>query len=196
MPRAWSLAKRRSTSRLPRSRARHPIRHKRFCQRPLLQETRLRDLAGPDGQVAEMTTTGPLPCSLSAYEGIAAWDFVANFPTIPSQEDQLKRQDAKSAEPNWRRSHSAAGWRLTPVHFQRLPSTIEGDDVIVGDNPTRGTVDTSSGHEFLLGAGGSHSLSSEWQIFPSAIHYRCEKTGVCVLTRLSSRTMLQARLVQ
>ncbi len=156
----------------------------------------IRDLAGPDGQVAEMTTTGPLPCSLSAYEGIAAWDFVANFPTVAGQENQLKHDDAKSAELNSRRLHSAAGWRLSPVHFQRLPATIEGDDVIVGDNPTRGTVDTSSGREFSLGAGGSPSLASEWQIFPSAIHYRCEKTGVCMLTRLSSRTMLQARLVR
>lgn len=155
----------------------------------------VRDLPGADGQVAEITTSGPLPCSLSAYQSIAAWDFAANFPNLKDQQDQLKHENAKNVEGNSRRSYSAAGWRLTPVHFQRLPAAIEGDDVIVGDNPVRGTVDTSSGREFQVGTGGSHALSTEWQIFPSAIHFRCEKTGVCMLTRVSSRTMLQARMV-
>lgn len=156
----------------------------------------IRDLPGSDGKIAEITTTGLLPCSLSAYQQIAAWDFAANFPTVQDQADQLKQVNAKNRQTNSRDSRSAAGWRLTPVRFEHLPIAIEGDDVIVGDNPTRGTVDTSSGREFQLGSGVPHSVSSEWQIFPSAIHYRCEKTGVCMLTRLISRTMLQARLVR
>ena len=154
----------------------------------------IRDLPGSDDQVAEITTIGPLPCSLSQYQRIAAWDFAANFPTVQDQ-DELKHEVATNREGRSRRSYSASGWRLGSLHFQRLSAAIEGDDAIVGDNPARGTVDTSSGREFLIGAGGSHALSSEWQIFPTAIHYHCEKTGICMLTRLSSRTMLQARLV-
>lgn len=156
----------------------------------------IRDLSGPDGHIAEITTSGPLPCSLSAYQRITAWDFAANFPTVQDQQDQLNHQNQTNSQERSRRSYSASGWRLGPLHFQTLPATIEGDDVVVGDNPARGTVNTNSGREFLLGSGGPHSLSSEWQIFPSAIHYRCEKTGVCMLTRLSSRTMFQARLVR
>ncbi len=155
----------------------------------------IKDLPGSDGQVAEITTAGPLPCSLGAYQRITAWDFAANFPSIKEQQDQVKHESAKNAEGSSRRSYSAAGWRLAPVHFQRLPVAIEGDDVIVGDNPVRGTIDTSSGREFLIGTGRSHALSSEWQVFPSAIHFRCEAAGICVLTRVSSHTMLQARLV-
>jgi hypothetical protein len=156
----------------------------------------IRDLAGPDGQIAEITTTGPLPCSMSAYEGIAAWDFAANFPTVAGQEDQLKHEEAKSAEINSRRLHSAAGWRLTPVHFQRLPAPIEGDDVIVGDNPSRGTVETSGGRVFQLGAAGMRNRTAEWQVFPASIHFRCDKNGSCTLTRANSHVTLQARLLK
>jgi hypothetical protein len=156
----------------------------------------IRDLAGPDGQIAEITTSGPLPCSLTAYQRIAAWNFATNLPSDAGQQDQGKPEPAKSGATGSRRSHSAAGWRLAAIQFQRLPAPIEGDDVIVGDNPTRGTVDTSSGREFLMGTGGARASSSEWQIFPSAIHFRCEKTGVCTLTRYSSHSIAQARLVR
>jgi hypothetical protein len=156
----------------------------------------IRDLAGPDGQIAELTTSGPLPCGLGAYQSIATWDFAANYPAVADQQDEAKQGTAKSSSTGSRRSRLTTGWRLTAVRFQRLPAPIEGDDVIVGDNPARGTVDTSSGREFLIGGGGAHARSSEWQIFPSAIHFRCEKTGVCTLTRYSSRSIVQARLVQ
>jgi len=149
----------------------------------------IRDLTGSDGQVAEIDTSGPLPCPLNAYQRITAWEFAANFPTAPDQEIMAK-QLAASAR---RSSRFGAGWRLSSLQLQHLPAPIEGDDVIVGDNPARETIDTSSGREFLVGGG---VRSSEWQIFPSAIHFRCERTGICTLTRYSSHAILQARLVR
>jgi len=154
----------------------------------------IRDMAGSDGQIAEINTSGPLPCPLKAYQRIAAWDFATNFPTSAEQEKEAREGIARGSATGSRSSRFASGWRLSAVHFQHLSAAIEGDDVIVGDNPGRGTVDTNSGHEFQMGAGGA--LSSEWQIFPSAIHFRCEKTGICTLTRYSSHSILQARLVR
>lgn len=158
----------------------------------------IRDLTGSDGKIAEITTSGALPCSLKAYQRIAAWDFATNFPTVADQQNEAKQEQENAKDPatGSRRSRTATGWRLSAVQFVRLPAPVEGDDVIVGDNPARGTVDTSSGREFLIGAGGALARSSEWQIFPSAIHFRCEKTGICTLTRYSSRSILQARLVR
>lgn len=149
--------------------------------------------AGADGQIAEINATGPLPCPLKAYQQIAAWDFAANFPTTADQEKEAREGTAGRSATGSRSSRFASGWRLSTVHFQHLSAAIEGDDVIVGDNPARGTVDTNSGHEFLVGDG---ARSSEWQIFPSAIHFRCEKTGICTLSRYSSHAILQARLVR
>jgi hypothetical protein len=154
----------------------------------------IRDMAGSDGQIAEINSSGLLRCPLNAYQRIAAWDFATNFPTSGEQRNAAQEGIAGDFEADSRSSRFGSGWRLSSVHFQHLPAAIEGDDVIVGDNPGRGTVDTNSGHEFLMGAGGA--LSSEWQIFPSAIHFRCEKTGVCTLTRYSSHSILQARLVR
>ncbi len=154
----------------------------------------IQDMAGSDGQVAEITASGPLPCSLQAYQRLASWDFSANFPTASDQEGSLAQEGRPGA--GKARRGSAAGGRGIPLQFQRLTAPIEGDDVIVGDNASRGTIDTSSGRVFWVVANVWRSHWPEWQIFPAAIHFRCEKTGICTLTRLSSRTMLQARLVR
>jgi len=60
----------------------------------------------------------------------------------------------------------------------------------------RGTVDTQGGRVFLVGVSGLRNRTAEWQVFPAAIHFRCEKNGTCVLTRVNSRTTLQARLIR
>jgi len=153
----------------------------------------VRDMAGSDGEIAEINSSGPLPCPLKAYQRIASWDFAANFPTAADQETAASQTSVKGGTSGYRNSRFNSGWRLSGVRFEHLSAPIEGDDVIVGDNPGRGTVDTSSGREFLVGAGG---LSSEWQIFPSAVHFRCERTGTCTLTRSISHSIIQARLVR
>ncbi len=154
----------------------------------------VQNIAGPDGQIAEVTITGGLPCSLKQYQSLAGWQFYTNFPSLDEQDDWLRHQkghDAASA----RRSQYGGGPGSTP-RIQRLPAPIDGDDVIVGDNPVLGTVDTQEGRVFLVGATGIRNRSAEWQVFPAAIHFRCENTGTCVLTRVNSRTTLQARLIK
>ncbi len=149
-------------------------------------------MAGSDGQIAEITISGGLPCSLKAYQHLAGWDFFTNFPTVDDQEDWLRHENGLAGG---RRPNSAGG-RGAPLQVQRLPAPIEGDDVIVGDNPSRGTVDTGGGRVFWVGANGMRNRAPEWQVFPAAIHFRCDKNGACVLTRVNSRTALQARLMR
>lgn len=152
----------------------------------------VRDMAGSDGEIAEINSSGPLPCPLQAYQRIVSWDFASSLPTAADQETAARQAGARGGTAS-RNSRFGSGWRLSAVRFDHLSAPIEGDDVIVGDNPARGTVDTSSGREFLVGAG---ALSSEWQIFPSAVHFRCEKTGICTLTRSISHAIVHARLVR
>ncbi len=157
---------------------------------------KVQDMAGPDGQIAEITAAGPLPCSLQQYQRLSTWEFVANYPTDADQASALKQSNSQSLASSPQRRRSSAGWRVAPVQFQRLTAPIEGDDVIVGDNPATGVVDTGGGRVFAVAASGWRARTAEWQVFPAAIHFRCERTGVCTLTRTSSRTTLQARLVR
>ena len=146
-------------------------------------------VAGADGELAELALDGPLSCSAEAYRRFAGWDFTSNFPNLAGQNEWLRHEDAVR-NPH---SGSGAGWGAVVQH---LSAPIEGDDVIAGDNPTRGTVETSTGRVFLVIRSATGSRAPEWQIFPAPIHFRCEKNGVCILSRANARTTLQARLLK
>lgn len=156
----------------------------------------VQDIAGSDGQVGEITVSGPLPCSINTYRQLAGWEFTTNFPTVADQEGPLRHSLVLGSPGSSSHSHSTSGWRGIAYVFQRLSAPIEGDDVIVGDNPTKGIVDTSGGRVFLVSAAGWRTRTADWQIFPAAVHFRCDKAGACTLTRVSSRTILQARLIK
>jgi len=156
----------------------------------------VQDIAGSDGKVGEITASGPLPCSLEAYQHLAGWQFTSNFPTVADQVGPLKHAVGSDFVASGQRPRSTSSWRNPSPAFQRLNSPIEGDDVIVGDNAAKGLVDTSSGRVFMVGVASWQTRSADWQIFPAAIHFHCEKTGACVLTRVSSRTILQAHLMK
>lgn len=148
------------------------------------------NVTGNDGKIDEIDLTGSLPCSEKAYRLLAGWDFSTNFPTVQEQQDWLKHK-GKRAESL--KSHHA---RRFAQPILNLPAPIEGDDVIVGDNPSNGTLSTSGGLVFLVKPGAARNRSAGWQIFPAPIHYRCDKKGFCILTRTRSDTVLQARLLK
>jgi hypothetical protein len=146
-------------------------------------------MTGEDGQVAEIDLTGPLPCPAKAYATFKSWDFFTDFPTLAEQDEWLRHE--RGLTPKGR-----GGNDELLQQTQHLPTPIEGDDVIVGDNPSRGTVETSGGRLFYLGVAGMHNRTAEWQVFPASIHFRCEKNGSCVLTRPGSHASVQARLLK
>jgi len=157
----------------------------------------VQNIPGANGAIAEITMSGGLPCSLKTYQNLTGWDFFTNFPTLSEQAEWLKHHGIGTTDAEkGRRSGSTGGGNGFNPRIQRLPAPIDGDDVIVGDNPVRGTIDTSGGRVFFVGASGMRTRSAEWQVFPAAIHFRCEKSGSCLLTRENSRTTLQARLIR
>ena len=155
----------------------------------------VQSIAGPDGQIAEVTITGGLPCSLKQYQSVAAWEFFTNFPSLDEQDDWLRHHKLNDAA-NGKKSHSSDGGFGFSARALHLPAAIDDDDVIVGDNPSQGTLDTQGGRVFLVGVIGMRNRSAEWQVFPAPVHFHCDKNGACVLTRVNSRTTLQARLVK
>jgi len=155
----------------------------------------VQNIAGPDGQIAEVTITGGLPCSAKQYQSAVAWEFFTNFPSLEEQNDWLKHHRTNDLA-NSRKGHGSAGGAAFSPRLLHLPAAIDDDDVIVGDNPSQGTIDTEGGRVFLLGVIGLRNRSAEWQVFPAPVHFHCDKNGACVLTRVNSRTTLQARLVK
>jgi hypothetical protein len=148
-------------------------------------------VVGEDGKLAEIALSGPLSCPADVYRRFAGWDFTSNFPNLAGQDEWLRHEHTLEEA---RKPHShGPEWGAVVQH---LPAPIEGDDVITGDNPSRGTVDTSAGRVFLVIRNGAGNRPSEWQVFPAAIHFRCEKSGVCVLSRANARATLQARLLK
>jgi hypothetical protein len=144
---------------------------------------------GEDGQISEIDLTGPLPCPEKAYATFKGWDFSSDFPTLAEQDEWLRHEKGLGV-----RVHAGSSEPSSQV--ERLSTPIEGDDVIVGDNPSRGTVETSGGRVFYLGVAGMRNRTAEWQVFPAAIHFRCDKNGSCILTRTNSHVSLQARLMK
>jgi hypothetical protein len=155
----------------------------------------IQNIAGPDGQIAEITITGGLPCSLKQYQSLATWQFFTNFPTLDDQDNWLKHQKLTEAAAN-KKSHPEDGGSGFSARSLHLPAAIEDDDVIVGENPQRGTLDTEGGRVFMVGVTGLRNRTAEWQVFPAPVHFHCDKNGACVLTRVNSRSSLQARLIR
>ena len=154
----------------------------------------VQNIAGPDGQIAEITITGGLPCSMTQYQSLAAWQFFTNFPTLEEQDEWLRHHKPGEAAKG-RNGNGSGGYGYSPRALH-LPAAIDDDDVIVGDNPSQGTIDTQGGRVFSLGLVGMRNRSAEWQVFPAPVHFHCDKNGACVLTKVNSRTQLQARLVK
>ena len=147
------------------------------------------NMTGEDGQIAEIDLTGPLPCPAKAYTKFKTWDFFTDFPTIAEQDEWLRQERGLDAKAH-------GGNNELSSQIQRLPTAIEGDDVIVADNPSRGTVETDGGRVFFLGVAGMHNRTADLPVFPAPIHFHCEKNGSCLLTRPNSHASLQARLLK
>jgi hypothetical protein len=154
----------------------------------------VQNVAGSDGQLEEIVVTGPLTCPLKAYRLFTNWDFSSSFPTVAEQQDWLRQQQAVTAQLR-RKAAEAHANALIPARFH-LPAPIDGDDVIVSDNPSHGTVATRSGRTFYIGLSGALGRAPGWQVFPAAIHYHCDVKANCVLTRPDASTTLSARLVR
>jgi hypothetical protein len=156
----------------------------------------VQNVAAPNGQIDEIALEGPLPCSAKQMLKVTGWEFLTNFPSPSDQAEWLAHVQHEQSEANARHLAKTKDKKFGLTRVQVLPSAIEGDDVIVGDNPSRGTVQTRAGRIFLLSGNGMTIQSLGWQVFPAAIHFKCDKNAVCTLSRPDASSSLQARLMK
>jgi hypothetical protein len=147
---------------------------------------------GDKGAIVRIEVKGPMVCPENLYDRIAVWDFTTTYPVRGDQNDWAKNLELggprkQQVSPRQKRPAPAA---------QVLPAPIEGDDVIVGDNRSRGTVLTRAGHEFFVGPGGLSSHGEGWGFFPAAFHFRCDVKANCTLTRAGALAAVSARLMK
>lgn len=153
----------------------------------------VQNVADADGKISEIVVSGSLDCPPKVYKRLEGWEFSSNFPLIADQGDWLRHQES-IVSGDRRRAAEMRARALIPK-TRLLTAPIEGDDVIVSDNPSRGSVETRDGRVFYLGKGALLQAGSGWQVFPATIHFRCDLKSACVLTRSGASSALQARLV-
>jgi hypothetical protein len=152
----------------------------------------VQNVADADGQLQEIVLSGPLTCPAKAYRAFSSWGFTSSFPSVGDQQDWLRSQDAIQSDLH-RKAAQAHANALIPRGL-RLASPVDGDDVIVSDNPSHGTVTTRAGRTFYVGRPGAMARAG-WEVFPAVIHFHCDVKSNCVLTRPDAATSLTARLV-
>jgi hypothetical protein len=78
-----------------------------------------------------------------------------------------------------------AGHRRAKKKDAEAPETfaIEGDDELVGYDPSKGVIQTSARKVFVVSAATNSNTSAEWQDGPANIHYKCDLNANCTLSR-------------
>ena len=167
-----------------------------MAQRTLPTGETMQNVAVANGQIGETTLNGSLGCDLDAFKKIVAWAFTTDFPPLSTQQDWEKHEETVKEEARRGKAPPAPQTIAGYIFVKSLPTPIEADDVIVSDNPAKGIVVTSSGRAFLVGSKVLVNPALDWQIFPADVHYRCDRTAMCMVTRLSSRTAVRAHLMK
>ncbi len=70
---------------------------------------------------------------------------------------------------------------------------IEGDDELVGFDTSKGVIQTSASKFVLISSIAGGDISAKWQDGTSNIHYKCDLSGNCTLTRKGA-AVLYAKL--
>ena len=146
---------------------------------------------GSQGEIVRIEVNGPMNCAEKFYDRIAAWNFTTTYPVRGDQNDWVKNLEGGSAVKQAIKKKSGPAPQV-----RTLPAPIDGDDVIVGDNPSRGIVETRSGRVFLVGPGGLSARGQGWGFFPAAIHFHCDVKANCTLTRAGASSAVSAHLTK
>jgi len=151
-----------------------------------------RNEIGPDGQVAAIDAQGEIPCSEKAYASISSWSFTPNFPSLAEQDELRKRQEEAQANGGVSAAEEAPAARKKAARIAApkiLSFSIEGDDVIVDYDVSRGIIETRAGKTFIFDKTSGDIANPRWQDYPIDIHYRCDQTATCMLTHSGVGTL-------
>jgi hypothetical protein len=142
---------------------------------------------GSDGRVTTLIVQGVLPCAKKDYANIDSWSLTPDFPTLNEQDEWVKHEKELEAQaalppaltPAERKAAIAAHKKAALSKI--LPFTVEGDDVIVELDFSRGVIETRGGKTFFIDKTIAAGADPRWQDFPISMHYRCDQNSNCAL---------------
>jgi hypothetical protein len=153
----------------------------------------VQNIVSAEGLVSEIVVQGSMNCPAKGYKHLESWSFSSNFPLLADQQTWMQHEASITAGER-RRAAELRARALIPKGAL-LAAPIEGDDTIVSDNPSHGSVETGSGRVFYIGKNALLGAPG-WQVFPVNIHFRCDAKAACILSRPGTAHSLQARLVR
>jgi hypothetical protein len=142
---------------------------------------------GSDGLPASISAQGQFPCAEADYRKVVAWGFTPDFPSLQEQSDLVKQVDKAKEPAEPAHKHQA----VRPAE-KGLVFYIEGDDAIAGYDPASGVFETTASATFVVDKDSAQIVLAGQQ-FPIRIHYRCDQSANCTLTR-SGAAPIHARL--
>jgi hypothetical protein len=144
------------------------------------------------GQMSARSAASTNTSTNSSAAGLAA----LMKPQTPATTDAITPPaDLAGAEGTSDPQPVAAGHRKGKKRKPVTPGAfaIEGDDELVGFDPSKGVIQTSARKVFLVSSSIGGDISAKWQDGPSNIHYKCDLNAYCTLTRKGA-AVLYAKL--
>jgi hypothetical protein len=156
---------------------------------------------GQDGESTSISSLGVIPCSRQEYEHTASWGFSPDFLTLNEQAELLKRQANLREDASTSPAALSAGGKATrKKEKKKVPENlatfaIEGDDELIGYDPSKGLIETRARKAFLIDRANGAFNAAAWEDVPANIHYKCDLKAACTLSRRGA-TVLYARLMR
>jgi hypothetical protein len=142
-----------------------------------------------DGQTESITAQGEMPCTRQVFDRTASWTFSPDFLTVDQQaelQNHLSGIDNEAKAPAAESAATPAVPRKKTKKKAPVASAafaIEGDDVLVAFDVTKGTMETSGRRFFAIDKLGVGNNLAAWQDVPANIHYRCDLNSLCIIKR-------------
>jgi hypothetical protein len=144
-----------------------------------------------DGTVNAVTSQGTLPCTKSAYMKVMKWNFSSNFPTVDEQDNFVKTHAECQLDDKSTKSISAT--KNNQSKHAINSDSNEGDDVVSGYSVIQNNLETSGGMTFFIYKDGERDNAIAWGVQDARIHYHCDDSSLCTLSRTGTPVVLHAR---
>ncbi len=150
-----------------------------------------------DGTLAAISAQGQVPCSRSAFRRASTWAVSTNFPTISEQDALVKARDETSPTgqgPAVSGEAKRKGQAAKSMKGKSAPVPREGYDNVSGYSVIESKIETSGGLTFYVYKDGERDNAIKWGVESAEIHYQCDASSFCTLTRSDTRVVLHVRL--
>lgn len=145
---------------------------------------------GDNGQISFVYAQGVLPCSEAQYRKFYFWDFSTNFPSL---DQQVKLMNAPAIAAARAAAAAEEAERRKEAHSPHY--FVEGDTSVRGYDPATATLQAGTGQSFIVVKRTELSTANAWAQSNAQIHYKCDTSSNCTLTRAGDARIVDTRSI-